>query len=213
MEEEFKKRINALNSYNVRLVAAGRVKVNNINILGKGHASIVIKGYLDDIEVAVKMRRMDSKRKDMSNEAYNLRLANSIGIGPRLFYANDDMLIMEYVDGEHIGEFLKRSDHEVRPIIIDILNQCFKLDSIHLDHGELSRMDRHVIVNEGAKIIDFDSASRERRVANLTSAVHYLIKSNKFDIERGYIFRALREYKQCICNDCFNRLLTILKIK
>lgn len=208
-EEEFKKRVNTLNSYGIKLLNFGKSKINNINILGKGHAAVVLKGLMNDREVAVKLRRIDSKRDTMLKEAYNLKIANSIRIAPKLFYANDEMLIMEYIEGNTIRELIEEGAIDTIKVASRyILEKCFMLDLIGLDHGELSRMDKHIIIKDRVEIIDFDSASF-RKVSNLTSAIQYLIKNKIYSIDG---FELLREYKVCVCKECFKNILSALKV-
>jgi putative serine/threonine protein kinase len=203
--QEFKKRLDYINTHGIRLLKHGKTLINNHNVLGKGHAGVVIKGILNGQEVAVKIRRMDSKRRDLNHEANMLRLANNVGVGPKLFYVNRDIIVMEYIDGINIEEF-----DNIKYIIKDILEQCFRLDLINLDHGELSRMNKHVIIGDEIKIIDFDSASVSRRASNVTSVTQYFINT---DNNKSDIFARLRKYKRCICHECFNELLISLKVK
>jgi putative serine/threonine protein kinase len=51
-----------------------------------------------------------------------------------------------------------------------ILEQCLRLDKIGLDHGELSRLDRHIVVSDRPVMIDFESASTVRKTCNVTAA-------------------------------------------
>lgn len=206
-EEIFNKRITQLKSYGITLERFGNSKINGIDIVGKGHNGIVIKGSLDDMDVVVKLRRIDSKRRNMINEANYLSLVNKIGIGPRLFYFTEDMIIMEYVNGIKISD-ITPSYSNLKFIVNNILEQCFMLDRLELDHGELSRMDRHAIINDKkVTIIDFDSASQVRRPRNLTSALQYLIR-------RGIVYtdeiitNILKEYKKCRCRKCYNDILS-----
>lgn len=205
--QEFEKRVDCINANRIRLLKYGNTLINNHNVLGKGHAGIVIKGLLDDLEVAVKIKRLDSKREDFRHEANMLSLANSVGVGPRLFYANENMIVMEYINGLTIEEF----QSNIKDIARDVLEQCFKLDVIKLDHGELSRMNKHVIIGEQIKIIDFDSASVNRRASNVTSATQYLL--NYIGIKNSDVYGLLRKYKLCICRECFDELLIALKVK
>lgn len=207
--QEFKKRVDYIDNLGIKLLKDGKTLINNCQVLGKGHAGVVVKGMLNDQEVVVKLKRMDSKRKDFRHEAEMLKIANKIGVGPKLFYANKDMIIMEYANGITIKEFAERFD--IKYAIKDILEQCFRLDLINLDHGELSKLNKHVIIGEkeGVKIIDFDSASTNRRVSNVTSTAQYLL----IHINEPNIFNLLREYKHCICRECFDKLLTALKVK
>ena len=75
---------------------------------------------------------------------------------------------------------------------------------IGLDHGELSRMPKHVIVGKKITIIDFESSSVERRVSNVTSATQaFFIGSGiskivkplcKVRLEKKKIISVLRKY-------------------
>jgi len=51
------------------------------------------------------------------------------------------------------------------------------LDSIGLDHGELSHAPKNVLVAKSGHpcIVDFESASTARRVANVTSLLQYFL--------------------------------------
>jgi putative serine/threonine protein kinase len=71
---------------------------------------------------------------------------------------------------------------KVKAVIKDILNQCYKMDIIHLDHGELSNASKHVIIRNSdwkSIIIDFESASRNRRPNNLTSIFQFIFKKKE----------------------------------
>ncbi len=141
-----------------------------------------------------------------------LKLANTINIGPKLIYASKDIIVMEYIDGIHIKDLLNKGC-DIKHIIKEVLWQCFILDLIGLDHGELYRMDKHVIVNNNIKIIDFDSASINRNVKNVTSATQYFLINAKLNIDKEGLFNALRDYKRCICLSCLNTIFSFLKVK
>jgi len=55
-----------------------------------------------------------------------------------------------------------------------ILEDCYSLDRIGLDHGELSNLSKHVIVGRKITVIDFESSSTDRKVSNVTSATQAL---------------------------------------
>ncbi|MDD1776393.1 MAG: hypothetical protein LUP94_03460, partial [Candidatus Methanomethylicus sp.] len=65
---------------------------------------------------------------------------------------------------------------QVRGAVLELLEQCFRLDAGGVDHGELSDSKKHIIVNRLGKphIIDFETASRKRKCRNLVSMVGYL---------------------------------------
>ena len=67
-----------------------------------------------------------------------------------------------------LGEISKR---RVLTVIKDILEQCWRLDRKGLDHGELSDASKHILITTDCKvkILDFEKASINRKVSNVTS--------------------------------------------
>src|SRR5574340_1595057 len=84
-------------------------------------------------------------------------------------------MIMEYVEGKKITDWVRDlkgrgSAAKLRSVVRQVLEDCYNLDKINLDHGELSYIYKHVIVGKSPCIIDFESASTDRRTSNVTSA-------------------------------------------
>jgi putative serine/threonine protein kinase len=145
----------------------------------------------------------------MDNEARLHKMANSAGVGPILEGHTKNLIAMEYVSGQSIvdwaGNKNKATKSKMRTVATAVLEQCFSLDAAGLDHGELSRLARHVIVSHRPYIIDFESASTTRKTCNVTAAAQsiflYGIIANKVkkildntDREKT-IIHALRTYK------------------
>ena len=129
--------------------------------------------------VALKIRRNDSPRKNMTNEAKLLKIANKLEIGPKFIKNSKNFLIMEYIDGEKIIDWAKKSEtkaKEIRSVVKNVLRECFLLDDAGLDHGELSTIDKHVIVSKKRNtIIDFESSSVNRKPSNVTGATQGIL--------------------------------------
>ena len=92
---------------------------------------------------------------------------------------------------------------------------------IGLDHGELSRMPKHVIVGKKITIIDFESSSMNRRASNVTSAtqaffigsgISKTVKRTYKIPEKKKIINVLRRYKMEQSRESFESLLNVLKI-
>jgi putative serine/threonine protein kinase len=130
---------------------------------------------------------------------------------------------MEFVTGQSIIDWAgnnKATKSKMRTVATGILEQCFSLDSAGLDHGELSRLARHVIVSDKPYIIDFESASTTRKTCNVTAAAQsiflYGIVANKVkkildntDREKT-IIHALRTYKHFHTRANFDAVLDSL---
>ena len=224
---QIKSRIRELKALGVESISfQGELQVGTISILGKGYVGIVVLGKLGRKKVAVKIRRNDSPRKNLKKEAKLLQITNRCGIGPKLIDFSKNFLVMEYLEGEKIGKWVSDSktklrSSQIKTVIKKVLEDCYKLDMIGLDHGELSRMPKHVIVGKKITIIDFESSSMERRVSNVTSATQAFFIGSGISktVKRVYkipekkkIITVLRRYKQDQSRESFEGLLNILKI-
>jgi len=205
----------------------GDLKLGSINVLGKGYVGIVVLAKRRKKIVAVKIRRTDSQREEMKSEAKLLQIANSSGIGPSLITSNKNFMVMEYLYGKRIGLWVKElkgkgSTSKLKSIIKKTLEDCYNLDRIGLDHGELSSITKHVIIGKSkTTIIDFESSSTKRRVSNVTSATQGIFIGSGISksIKKIYkmpskdkIIDALRDYKHDPSRKNFDMLLKILKV-
>ena len=156
-ESEIEKRIVELRKLGVTHVSfTGPLQIEKCNILGKGYVGMVVLAKKSGKIVALKIRRTDSPRKDMSGEAKLLRIANEINIGPKIIEDSKNFLIMEFINGEKIIVWAKKSktkSKDLRSVIKNILRECYLLDNAGLDHGELSTIDKHVIVGKNKNTI------------------------------------------------------------
>ncbi len=177
---ELRKRLEELERLRVNSLGfVGEKTMLNVQVLGKGCVGIVVIAYVDHQKVALKIRRVDADRNSMQHEAKLLKKANSICVGPRLKKVSRNFLLMEFVEGNLLLPWLKRTKEKVRirRVLRAILEQCFALDCAGLDHGELSRASKHVIVDLADKpfLVDFESASLDRKPANVTSVCQFLL--------------------------------------
>jgi putative serine/threonine protein kinase len=208
-QEEAEQRVKQLVILGVDFVATGGPhRVLGTPILGKGHAGVVIRAMHQGQEVALKARRTDTSRGNMSREADFLKHVNRWGVGPRLYGVSEDFIMMELLVGPYFGDWFKThiDDREaVMGNIKAILDIAWRLDQSGLDHGELTRIRRHYIVTDtGPRVIDFESASFNRQPSNLTCTVQSLFMNTSFagffgEIyglpDRDALISALRAYK------------------
>jgi len=184
--EELKSRLMELRGLKVsRIEFSGQTRIFDLNILGKGHVSIVVVAYANGKRCALKIRRTDADRLDMSHEVEALRAVNAVGIGPTAYGSSKNFILMELIEGVYFPEWLvsvkgKGRKKRVQRVLRMIIEECWKLDKAEIDHGELSRASRHVIVEgDRPRIIDFESASTARRRKNVTSICQFLFIGSK----------------------------------
>ncbi len=180
---EMQKRIVELQQLGVEaLEFTGKTSASNIPVLGKGYVGVVAVAYVKGERVALKMRRVDADRESLEREAELLVKANSIDVGPKFLAVNKDFLLMQLIDGDLLECWLEtHKDKElIRKVLVDILEQCWRLDEMGLDHGELSKAPKHLLVDKADKpfIVDFETASVVRKVINVTSVCQFLFMGN-----------------------------------
>ena len=204
----------------------GPIEIEGLNVIGKGYVGIVVLIKIKSNVFALKIRRTDSPRKKMNDEAKLLQIANKTNIGPQLIRSSKNFIIMEFIKGEKIIDWVNNSSKinpkRLRFVIKKVLTDCFLLDQAGLDHGELSVLDKHVLVtNRSAKIIDFESSSSKRKTSNVSSATQAILigtalaKTVRKKIQvprRDKIIRLVRNYKKLRTIESFDNLLVGLKL-
>lgn len=227
-KKQIEKRISELEDLKIKSVAFfGVSTVNNLQILGKGYVGIVVLAKKGTKLLALKIRRTDSQRKEMKNESKLLKLANSVNVGPELIDVSRNYVLMEYLEGEKIGGWVKTlkgkgSAKKLKQIIRQVLEDCFRLDQLGFDHGELSSISKHVIIGRSkATIIDFESSSTNRRVSNVTSATQAIFIASGISRKVRQIYKvpqkekiidSLRNYKREATRESFDLVLKVLRL-
>ncbi|UCE44443.1 MAG: serine/threonine protein kinase [Candidatus Bathyarchaeota archaeon] len=227
--KELRRRVWELENLGVQaLEFNGEKRVFNMPVLGKGHCGIVVSASLGGRKVALKIRRVDANRSGMLHEAEMQRKANTAAVGPDLIDATDNFLVMEFVEGTTLPKWIEgvkeRFKSRIRYVLLAVLEQCWRLDKVSLDHGELSRAPKHIVVGEDDKpcLVDFETASTDRRAANVTSVCQYLfiggsvarmIEDRLGEIDKGKLIRALRKYKKMHTREEFETVLDVCGLR
>ncbi len=209
---------------------SGPVLLGRTSVLGKGYVGVAVLGRdARKRRLAVKIRRTDSPRAHMGDEAGLLEAANMAGVGPRLAGYSQNFMVMEYADGERIGRWLRGlggagATSRLRRAARSILTDCYRLDKAGIDHGELSNISKHVIISarDHPVLIDFESASTSRRPANVTSMTQaiFIAPPMAGRVRRicgslppkDIIISCLREYKRKRDRRAFDALLGVLRL-
>jgi len=179
---ELKKRLEELQRLGVEtLEFSGEKQALNTPILGKGCVGIVTIAYINGKKAALKIRRVDADRSRMQQEAKMLKKANSVHVGPRLLGVSKNFLLMQFIDGDLLPKWMEKRKQKALMVKIlrEVLEQCWRLDIAGLDHGELSHAPKHIIIDKKNKpfIVDFETASLNRKPSNVTSICQFLFIS------------------------------------
>jgi len=202
------------------IISMGNVDINDLRVVGKGCVGIVFAGILNGERVALKVLRSDSNRASLGEEEKLLLVANRCGVGPRLIASSDSAIAMEYIDGKYLSKWLEEphTTEEVRYVARKLLSQCYRLDKEGLDHGELSDAKKHILVDERGRphILDFETASMNRKCRNLVSMLSYLFFKGSISILMGRylcwdgsaIRNLIREYKDSPSKAVYEKIIS-----
>lgn len=226
-KKQLQSRIKELQKLKIESVCfEGTSLIGKLHVLGKGCVGIVILAKQNQNKVALKIRRIDSQRNEMKNEGKLLEYANKANVGPRIIQSSKNFLVMEYLAGEKIFDWIKQlkgkgSAMKLKKAIRKVLEDCYELDQLGLDHGELSSISKHVIVSKETTLIDFESSSTNRRVSNVTAAsqaifigsgISKMIKKIYKIPQQTKIIKALRTYKNEQTRESFDSILQVLRL-
>jgi putative serine/threonine protein kinase len=164
----------------------------------------------------------------MQHEAEMLKLANKVGVGPRLTGVSVNFLAMEFAEGDLLPKWLanlkgRGTTEQINYVLRDVLEQCWLLDEAGLDHGELSHASKHIIVKRTGKpyILDFETASNTRRESNVTSICQYFFVGSKLaqtlrkklgKINQQALITALHDFKKKRNRRHFQQILKICRL-
>lgn len=205
------------------IFSSGNLQLNKIFILGKGSVGLVTLARHNRKYLALKIRRTDANRPNMFDEVVYQSLANSSGVGPVVVNFSDNFILMEFVRGSNIIDWYNSARISIKRMLRCtslILEQCYLLDRLKLDHGQLNRLDCHIMISKDDKpiILDFETSSTHRRVSNVTSASQsiflngpiYSRLQNAIPHDRKQIMKKLKAYKTEMNQERFMDILNML---
>jgi putative serine/threonine protein kinase len=218
---ELKKRLKELQKLGMEsLEFSGEKEAFSIPVLGKGCVGIVTIAYRNGEKAALKIRRVDADRARMQQEAKMLKKANSVHVGPRLLGVSKNFLLMQFIDGDLLPKWMEKRKQKALMVKIlrEVLEQCWRLDIAGLDHGELSHAPKHIIIDKKSKpfIVDFETASLNRKPSNVTSICQFLFISGVVaekvaeklgEKDKKAIIEVLRRYKSDRTRENFETVL------
>jgi len=223
-----KSRITQLTKLGVEsLTFEGQSKIGSLGLLGIGTVSLVVKAEAYGRVYALKIRRTDANRPSLKEEFRLTRLANRLGIGATVAGHTRDFMLLEYLEFVELHAWLKQLKGPERRatakrMLHQVLNQCRKLDIMGLDHGQLSNLRKHVVLAGGSPyIIDFESASTNRKPKNVTTVAQNLLIGGRASAlvrrligtnDREAILAALRRYKEEKSDFAYSKLLEVLEL-
>ncbi len=159
--------------------------VSGLKPYASGKRGIVFLGKYNGKAVAVKVKNPASTAPArIQIEAHILSTLNKRGIGPKVFEAEEDFIIMEYVRGMPILDYFRAAGkRDVKSVIQKTLLQLYELDLLRINKQEMHHPVKHIIVRRGEPVmIDFERARYSTKAHNVTQFCQFLTNSNVAEI-------------------------------
>lgn len=190
------------------------MRVSDLKYYAKGRRGVVYFGSFKGKRVAVKQRSEKAVTDRLFIEAEFLKKLNKKRIGPRFFFFEKGKLAMEFIDGKNIKEFMKRADKKSKKEIAKkILKQCFSMDEMGIDKGEMHHPIKHIIIRNipgGPEpvMIDFERCKHAEYPKNVTQFCQYLC--NVLDIDCEKLRKLAQDYKKNYSREKFEKILSFI---
>jgi predicted Ser/Thr protein kinase len=149
----------------------------------------------------------------MENEGKWLKILNKKGIGPKLFLANKDFFVYEYIPGPFILEGLEKKDKKTTiKILKAVFDQMFALDKLQVDKEEMHHPFKHVIITKSNKpvLVDFERCHKTLKPKNVTQFCQCIISISKINkkikIDRNKLIKLAQQYKKNQTKENLNKI-------
>ncbi len=178
-------------------------KIKNIKKLTKGHRGLIYTG--NNKEITIKIKNPESEAIDrIKNEVNYLRLLNKHNIGPKLLFFSDDYFVYDFIDGDFIEDYIKKSSKSnIIKVLKEVFEQMFVLDKLKINKEEMHHPVKHVIISKNTPVLlDFERCRKTLKPHNVTQFCQYLIKitkllkEKKININKDKIIELSKRYKK-----------------
>ncbi len=211
------------------LVELEALGIRSISFHAKGKRGRVYRGFKGTRKVAIKVEQLGSASMASSvREAQILSKVNLKKIGARLLVKGEGFLVLEFIEGVLFEEWITtHSVEEIVGVVMDLLKQCFVLDTLGITKEEMHHPFKHIIISNTVSsvgvvkyvpvLIDFERAHADLRPQNVTQFVDYLCRLRERFVRKGLvvdkdILRGLvASYKKTYARREFDLVLKVIK--
>jgi release factor glutamine methyltransferase len=174
----------------------------------------------EKIKVAIKTEREDSEATErIRNEIFWVKKLKKQGIGPRILFSGDSFFVYVFVDGLFILDWIQnKSKREIKKVLLNILEQCYVLDTLGMNKQEMHHPFKHIIIDKDnhPTLIDFERAYTTKKPHNVTQFIECIcrmeqeLKKHSFSITIAELRNQAKQYKRSYVRDDFKQLQGLL---
>jgi HemK-related putative methylase len=154
-------------------------KLVNIRKLAKGWRGIVYEAKLGKKRIAIKVQKQAGGQNRIKNEVNMLKILNKKKIGPKLLFSDSNYFAMDFVHGQKIWDYVKTHEKtQIKKVLKEILRQCYVMDKMKINKEEMHHPIKHIIINDGIKMIDFERCRKTISPKNVTQFAQFMTSTN-----------------------------------
>ena len=209
---------NALISRGVKNITYHNEGKRGIILRGEWNKNSFIKTYLAptlNVIVAIKVEHPNSKAENrIENEVKWLEIVNKKNIGPRVYFSGEGYYVREFVEGVPFPDFVKlhgKNSPIVRSAIVDLLNQTYLLDTLHVNKEEMHRPNTNVYVQKNGQIVllDFERCFSTKTPHNVTQLCSFLLHHEYVPKEK--MIELSKKYKEQYTKEIIDEIKILIK--
>jgi predicted Ser/Thr protein kinase len=181
------------------------MKLTEKTYLARGKRGIAYTAKLGRKKVLLKEFNPKADINTIANEAKMLQVANAKHVGPAFIALHDGVLVREFVDGDRIGEWMRKATKaKIKAALLAILDQCRALDELGINKLEMTHPHKHILMQRNKPVmIDFDRARYATRPKNVTQVCQWMtskemlkeLQEKSVRIDREAMLAHARKYK------------------
>jgi release factor glutamine methyltransferase len=182
--------------------------VKGMTYLARGKRSWVFQGTYRGKKCVVKVNHPDAATNAAPAEAKALKRVNKLGLGPKLFVAQKDFAVYEYIPGESVQDALGHASVLFRKKLFrQLFAQAFIMDIAGLAKEEMLRplKNARVTARDKVVLIDFERTHRSVKPKNVTQLCTFAAKQGIAPFKT--IQHWAKHYKRAPTKSNFNALL------
>ena len=195
--------------------------IKRIKYFAKGHRGFLFTGDYKSKKVVIKAKNPSSMAFGrIENESKWLQKLNRHGIGPKLLHSNKEYFVYEFIDGDFIIDYIKKSNKtNIRKILESVFIQMYKLDKMKVDKEEMNHPLKHVIIAKNKPyLIDFERARYTNDPKNVTQFCQFvtggytttLLSEKGINLNKNEVIELAKIYKSRMSTGNLKKIINLI---
>ncbi len=168
-----------------------RERVEKLEKFSRGWRSSIYRGYWEGELLTFKVASSEEKIYAIRKEGRILECLLGLEAFPQIKLLGKDFIAYSFIDALPFKDY--RGDKVW--VLKSLIKIALFLDSVGINHGELNRIDKNVLVGEGkVYLIDFERGGFSKKTHNFTQLLQVFRRLNL--IKKEEAVRIGREYRR-----------------